>query len=103
MKVGPQDLNSGAGNGVFFPQHEHEKSDCRCPPPCGPLVHFWTDASLSVVSAACRRVVTSLRYRYNYFVSDSCADCGASTSNCDPCEAGCRQQLRYIYIPAIWL
>ena len=45
MKVGPRDLNSGAGDGVFLPQHEHEKSDCRGAPPSGPpLVHFWTNA-----------------------------------------------------------
>lgn len=83
MKVGPPDLNSGAGDGVLFP-NTNTKSPIAGAPPCGPLVHFWTNASLPMVSAACRRVVTSFRYRYNYFVSDSGADCGASTSNCDP-------------------
>ena len=84
MKVGPQDLNSGAGDGGLGSSPTRtRKSPIAGAPPCGPLVHFWTNASLSVVNAACRRVVTSFRYRYNYFVFDSCADCGASTSSCD--------------------
>ena len=92
-EAGPEDLSSG----LSVPTRTRK---VRLPTPhhCGPTSAFVGRLGpLSMVSAACRGVVTSFRYRDKYFVSDSFADSGASTSKLRPCKAGCRQQLRYIY------